>query len=221
MNIFDAVKERHTIRNYDGRAIEGENLKRLEELISEVNLEGGLHFQLVNGQENALDAFTIRYGKWTNVTNYIALIGKESDDLEERCGYYGEKIVLWAQMAGLKTGWVETGYDVKPETLEIADDERLVLSICIGYSEQMGNSHRVKAIEELSTVTGEAPDWFNRGMEYAVLAPTAGNQQLFNIAWDGNALSISTKPGFLEKVDLGIIKYHFELGSGIDHSKWN
>ena len=58
-------------------------------------------------------------------------------------------------------------------------------------------------------------------MECAVLAPSAGNQMLFRIHWDGNALSITTTPGFLEKVDLGIAKYHFELGSGISHEKWS
>ena len=192
----------------------------MEALIEEANRDGGLHFQLVNGQENAFAPLTIRYGKWVNVTNYIAVIGKKADDLEERCGYYGEKIVLWAQTAGLKTGWVETGYTVRPDALEIAEDETLVLSIAIGYSEESGRAHKVKSVEELSTVKGDMPDWFLRGMEYAALAPSAGNQQLYNIRWDGETLSVTTKQGLLEHVDVGIAKYHFEVGSGINHAKW-
>ncbi len=220
MTILDAIQTRHTVRSYNGAPLDEAILQELRKRIELINEEGHLHFQLVNGQKNAFDAFTIRYGKWTGVTNYIALIGEEADDLEERCGYYGEQLVLWAQTVGLKTGWVETGYDVKPDVLELGENERLVLSIAIGESEQTGRDHKVKSIEELSEVGGETPDWFRNGMECAVLAPTAGNQQLFTIHYNGTNLSLTTEPGFLEQVDVGVVKYHFELGSGVEHSAW-
>ena len=43
------------------------------------------------------------YTSFSGVKNYIALIGKKSPNLEEACGYYGEKIVLRAQQLGLNT----------------------------------------------------------------------------------------------------------------------
>ena len=46
------------------------------------------------------------YGKFSGVKNYIALIGKKSPSLDERCGYYGERLVLLAQQLGLNTCWV-------------------------------------------------------------------------------------------------------------------
>ena len=59
------------------------------------------------------------------------------------------------------------------------------------------------------------PDWFRRGMEAALLSPTAVNQQKFLISWDGQRLSGKVKgAGFYTKVDLGIVKRDFELASG-------
>lgn len=225
MTIEEAIKNRHTVRSYDGRALEAATAETLQSMIDEINQKADLHFQLINGEENALSAYTIRYGKWTGVTNYISLVGKDAPDLDERCGYYGEQLVLWAQQNGLKTGWVETQRreaDGRVRVPEILSDERLVLSICIGYSEQSGNAHKIKTAEQMSDVADpeQVPDWFRKGMAYAVLAPTAGNQQLFKIHLDGERLWIDTVPGFLEKVDLGIAKYHFELGSGVPHSRW-
>lgn len=225
MTIDEAIRNRHTVRNYDGRALAPETEKTLQAMINAVNQEAGLHFQLINGENEALAPYTIHYGKWTGVTNYISLVGKDTPELDELCGYYGEQIVLWAQQNGLKTGWVDTQLNALSGGIrvpEIKDGERLVLSICIGYSEQSGAAHKIKTAEEMSDVTNtdKVPDWFRKGMEYAVLAPTAGNQQLFRIHLDGEKLWIDTAPGFLEKVDVGIAKYHFELGAGLPHSCW-
>ena len=40
------------------------------------------------------------------------------------------------------------------------------------------------------------------------------NQQKFVIGYDGKDVSIKAKKGFYSKVDLGIVKYHFEVGAG-------
>ncbi len=220
MTIFEAIEKRHTVRSYNGTAIEGELLQELTAMIERFNEEGKLHMQLVNGRENAFDDFVIHYGKWTGVTNYIAMVGPDRNDLDETCGYYGEQIVLWAQMNGLKTGWLDTQPKNETDAFEIAEGERHVLSLAIGFSEMEGKGPKGKTPEEMSEVEGEAPEWFAEGMKYAVLAPTAGNQQLFKIKWDGENVSISSVPGFLEKVDLGIAKYHFEVGSGKGHDIW-
>lgn len=220
MELLEAIRVRHTVRNYSGRAIEGEDLAQLSALIQRVNAEGGLNFRLINGVENALSPYRIRYGRWTGVSNYIAIVGQEAPDLEERCGYYGQQIVLWAQTAGLRTGWVETSYEVEPEVLGLQAGERMVLALVIGYSEEDGRPRKLKTYEDLTQVQGEVPEWFRRGVETALYAPTAGNQMLFSFGWDGSAPSISTKVGLLEQVDLGIAKLYFELGSGMAHDAW-
>ncbi len=87
MTIEDAMLQRHTTRSYDGRAIEGDVLDELKALIDKLNAEGNLHMQLVNGRDNAFDDFVIHYGKWTGVTNYVALVGPDDELLDEKCGY--------------------------------------------------------------------------------------------------------------------------------------
>ncbi len=220
MTIFEAIEKRHTIRTYNEQPLEGDILSELTELIDKLNKAGNLHMQLVNGRENAFDDFVIHYGKWTGVTNYIAMVGPDRADLDESCGYYGEQIVLWAQMKGLKTGWLDTQPKRETDAFTLDKGERHVLSLAIGYSDLEGKGPKAAEIDAMSVVEGEAPAWFYDGMKCAVCAPTAGNQRLFRIKWDGEDVSISSEPGFLEKVDLGIAKYHFEVGSGKGHDIW-
>ncbi len=220
MNIFEAIKKRHTVRTYDGTAIKKDVLSELQEYIDQLNKEGNLHMQLVNGRENAFDDFTIHYGKWENVTNYVALVGPDRDDLDECCGYYGQHIVLWALMHGLKTGWLDTQPKRETDAFEVKEGERHVLSFAIGYSDTDGMGPKAADPSLISILDGQAPEWFEKGIEYATYAPTAGNQRLFRIHWDGQDVSMTSDPGFLEKVDLGIAKYHFELGSNKGHDIW-
>ena len=49
----------------------------------------------------------------------------------------------------------------------------------------------------------------------ALLAPTAINQQKFAINLGADeAVEFVDKGGVLSQVDIGIVKYHFEVGSG-------
>jgi len=98
--------------------------------------------------------------------------------------------------------------------------EKLYCVITFGYYDKGGVPHKTKSIEELSQVNGEMPEWFRKGMEAAQLAPTALNHQKFQILLDGN--TVTAKPGFgiSTKIDLGIVKYHFELGAGNSNWTW-
>ena len=59
------------------------------------------------------------------------------------------------------------------------------------------------------------PEWFKEGVEAAMLAPTAMNQQKFIINLDGSTPVITAKMGPFSKIDLGIVKYNFEAATGI------
>ena len=63
-------------------------------------------------------------------------------------------------------------------------------------------------------------DWFLRGIDAALLAPTAMNQQKFTFTCKGNQVSAKAGLGFYSKTDLGIVKYHFELGAGRENFRW-
>lgn len=66
----------------------------------------------------------------------------------------------------------------------------------------------------MGNCASDMPDWFAKGMEAALLAPTAVNQQKFYIMLEDGKASGRAGRGFYTKMDLGIVKYHFEVATG-------
>ena len=141
MDLLQAMKERHSVRSYDEKSIEAGTVEKLRSFIKECNKESGLHMQLVLNEPHAFEGFMAHYGKFSGVRNYIALIGRKGNDLEEKCGYYGEKVVLYAQTLGLNTCWVGLTYSKVKSALQIDPEEKLCLVIAIGYGQTQGVSH--------------------------------------------------------------------------------
>ena len=141
------------------------------------------------------------------------MIGKKNDLLEEKIGYNGEKIVLLAQELGLNTCWVGGTYKKNAVNAKIESGEKLVCIIAIGYGETSGKPRKSKKIQEV-TKSLNYPLWFQKGVEYALLAPTAINQQKFKFEYlADNNVKATSGIGPMTKIDLGIVKYHFELGA--------
>lgn len=152
------------------------------------------------------------YGKFRGVENYIALVGRKGGELEEKAGYYGEKIVLKAQELGLNTCWVAMTHG--KSAAKIRKGEKLACIIALGYGETQGQAHKNKPAGQLCNCSSNMPDWFSKGMEAALLAPTAMNQQKFYITLENGEVSAQAGKGFYAKMDLGIVKYHFEAVTG-------
>ncbi len=214
MDIIQAIQNRHAVRDYTDKKIEENVVAELNAEIKACNKESGLHIQLVTEEPDAFSGFMARYGKFSNVNNYIALIGKKGSDLDEKIGYYGERVTLKAQQLGLNTCWVAMSYSKGKSRCVIDKDEKLVCVLSLGYGKTQGVPHKNKPLESLCKVEGEMPDWFKAGMQAALLAPTATNQQKFLITLSGDNVTAEATGGFYSKVDLGIVKYHFEIGSG-------
>ena len=175
MDVLQAMKERHSVRSYTDRPVEGRIKDDLSSYINDCNRDGQLHIQLVLDEPHAFDGFMAHYGKFSGVRNYIVLAGKKSPDLEERCGYYGEKIVLHAQTLGLNTCWVAMTYSKGKAKFQLNADEKLCLVIAIGYGKTSGTAHTSKPREAVMRAN-TPPDWFLQGIDAALLAPTAMNQ---------------------------------------------
>jgi len=221
MDLMEAIKTRHSVRSYTDRKIEGEILDQLKKTIDECNSDGGLNIQLCLNEPEAFSGLMAKYGRFKNVKNYIALVGKKGGQLEEKLGYYGEKIAIKAQQLGLNTCWVAMTYNKSKSKAKINSGEKSLLVLSIGYGETNGVSHTSKPIEKLCSVNGNMPDWFRKGIEMAQLAPTATNQQKFRFELNGNVVKAIYGIGFYTKVDLGIAKYHFEVGAGQNGWEWS
>ena len=103
MDLFEAMEHRHAVRSYEDRPIAPEAREALLACIAQCNRESGLHMQLVLNEPNAFSGLMAHYGKFSGVQNYIAVVGKKGSELEEKSGYFGEKVVLYAQSLGLNT----------------------------------------------------------------------------------------------------------------------
>lgn len=220
MELITAMQQRHSVRQYTDAPIPEEALEKLKAEIDACNQESCLHIQLVVNEPKAFDSFMAHYGKFSGVKNYIALVGKKGDDLEELCGYYGEKLVLKAQALGLNSCWVAMTFKKIPGAFQIGKGEKLSVVIALGYGKTQGVAHKSKDAKDISNLTDTSPAWFRTGVEAALLAPTAMNQQKFILTQEGNTVTAKSGSGFYTKLDLGIVKYHFEVGAGKENFSW-
>lgn len=216
METLEIMKQRHSVRQYEDRGIEPEKRSVLDALAADINRENDLHIQIVYDEPKCFDSMMAHYGKFTGVRNYIALVGPKSDSLEETLGYYGEQLVLKAQELGLNTCWVAMTHG--KSKAEIRKGEKEVCLISLGYGCKNGVEHKSRSMQELCNYRADMPEWFRNGMDAAMLAPTAMNQQkfFFELQPDGSVKATCGK-GFYVKLDLGIVKYHFEALAGKGH----
>ena len=221
MDTLEAIEKRHSVRDYDDKPIGKDTVDKLQKVIDKVNSESGLHIQLVLDEPEAFNEEHLSYGRIHGAKNYIALIGPDDQDLEEKCGFYGEKVLLEAVKLGLDTCWVGSTYKKMASVVDIKKGERFLLIIAIGYGLNDGEPHKSKSLDDTLISDGEKPDWFIKGGEAALLAPTAMNQQKFQfILHDDNKVEAKTYRAYFCKTDLGIAKYHFEVGAGKDNFEW-
>lgn len=218
-NVMELIRARHSVRQFLDKKIPEDLRKQLDQCAAELNAAGDLHIQLVYDEPECFSSRMAKYGKFVNCTNYIALVGKKAPDLDERCGYYGELLVLKAQELGLNTCWVALTHG--KSKAECKPGETEVILIAIGYGMTQGSVRKSKPASAVSNVSKDSPDWFKRGVEAALLAPTAINQQKFSFSQADCVVTAKTgRLGPCLKIDLGIVKCHFELGAGKKSFRW-
>ncbi|MDD3222901.1 MAG: nitroreductase family protein [Lachnospiraceae bacterium] len=211
MDILEIMKARHSVRQYTPRKIEDEKRRVLDELATACNKKSGLNIQMIYDEPRCFSSIMAHYGKFSGCSNYIAIVGKKDKHLEEKAGYYGEKIVLKAQELGLNTCWAAMTHGKSAARIE--QGEKLVILIALGYGANQGTIHKNKKLQDVCNYSDRMPEWFRQGMEAVMLAPTAINQQRFKFTLDGDRVSVISTGGPCSKIDLGIVKYHFEAVS--------
>ena len=76
-------------------------------------------------------------------------------------------------------------YSKVPGTYVLDEGEKIACYIAIGYGETQGVGHKIKTVEQVSNISDITPLWFKKGIEAALLAPTAVNQQKFSFEYIG------------------------------------
>ncbi|WP_394918226.1 nitroreductase family protein [uncultured Robinsoniella sp.] len=215
MTILEAMRARHAVRSYKDKKIEESVIKELQAEINRCNQKGNLSIQLIRNDTNVFKGLMANFVGFRGVSNYIALVGESNENSEEKAGYYGQRIALTAQQLGLNTCWAASTYKNQKCKASIGKNEKLVCVMAIGYGATQGIPHKSKTIAQLCRVENDMPDWFRNGMIAVALAPTAQNKQDFLIVLNGEKVQFEVKESKYSKIDLGIIKYHFETGAGL------
>ncbi len=220
MDLIEAIQERHSVRKYQDLPIEEEKINLINLKMAELMKQSGLKMQLFTNEPAAFDGNKPHYGSFVCCKNYMTIVGTASQ--KEACGYFGEQLVLYCQTLGLNTCWVALTFKKQAINLEIAKGEKLLIVISLGYGQTSGVPHKSKQATQVAKINDATPDWFKRGVEMALLAPTAINQQQFYFELVGDTtVKATAKLGPCNKIDLGIVKYHFEVGAGPENFKWS
>ena len=164
MTILEAINARHSVRAYRNEPIEEDKRRQLDRFAEACNRESGLHIFLRYDDPEGFDSRLAHYGHFRNVRNYIVLAGEKSPEFDFRCGYYGEKVVLFAQQLGLNTCWAALTFNKRKVRELIPDGETLCMVIALGYGETQGNPRKSKTFAEV-TENGTDEAWFTQGVE--------------------------------------------------------
>jgi nitroreductase len=226
MTLLEAIQARHSVRRYQHRALPPQVVEALQTEIDECNRQGQLHIQLVMNEPKAF-SFLPTYGAFSGVEHYLVMAGPKAGDLDDRVGYYGERLVLLAQQLGLGTCWAGLTYRKVKGTYQLAEGEKIACMISLGYPDDPGRVIRRKRVEEVSNVSDATPDWFRRGVEAAIKGPSAIHQQKFYFEYlgeEGGCPRVRASRSFsmigYTQMDLGIAKLHFEIGAGRENFEW-
>ena len=226
MTLSDVVLTRTSQRSYLPDPISPLQREELQKAIDACSQRSGLRLQLVCDRPEPFASLRKSYGVLKGVRNYLVLAGPAADpDLEEKCGYYGEELVLTAGAMGLGTCWVGGTYDRESCLCHLQEGERLVCVAAVGHTPEerggrekliaLASKRKSKSQSELAGNLSGAPSWFMSGIAAVQRAPSARNRQAYRFTWqkDGTALAQVTGAHEFSMVDLGIAKYHFELGA--------
>ena len=224
MNLTEAIYARHSVRRYIDRPIEADKLEALRKAVEEANAASGMNIQLVVDEPNSFNGmFITTYGQFYGVKNYLVMAAHKGKVWEGKVGYYGEKLVILAQTLELNSCWVGLTYKKVPSAFSLREGDVIHCEIALGYGENQGRQHPLKPAERFYEAAGEVPEWFRAGLEAALMAPTAVNQQKFKfILHEGGKVEVKTffSPWGYTQIDLGIVKYHFEVGAGKENFQW-
>lgn len=228
MITVETIRERHSVREYDGKPLARAEFDALIAVVEECARESGLDIQLVGDNPDVFNVIAC-FGLIRGCSTHVAFVvddAKAGDAtrvaVDEALGYWGQKIVLVAQDMGLNTCWCALCSRKKSRAV-MAPGKKIRLIIAVGRGKTQGFSRKTKSVEALSSVEcAKAPAWFAAAMEAAQLAPTAMNNQNFKITLlsDGKTVRIDAPQSGLNVIDEGIVRCNFEIAANESGADW-
>ena len=225
MITVETIRERHSVREYDGKPLAQAEFDALGAVVEECARESGLDIQLVGDNPEVFNVIA-RFGLIRGCRTHVAFVVDDAKAggvaVDEVIGYWGQKIVLAAQDMGLNTCWCALCSRKKSRAV-VAPGKRVRLVIAVGHGKTQGFPRKTKSVGALSSIEcAKAPAWFAAAMEAAQLAPTAMNNQNFKITLlsDGKTVRIEAPQSGLNVIDEGIVRCNFEIAANEIGADW-
>lgn len=226
MITVETIRERHSVREYDGKPLARVEFDALGAVVRECARESSLDIQLVGDNPEVFNVIA-RFGLIRGCRTHVAFVVDDAKArdvaADETIGYWGQKIVLAAQDMGLNTCWCALCSRKKSRAV-VAPGKKIRLIIAVGHGKTQGFPRKTKSVEALSSVEcAKAPAWFAAAMEAAQLAPTAMNNQNFKITLlsDGRTVRIDAPQSGLNAIDQGIVRRNFEIAANESGADWH
>ena len=231
-NIEKLVRERRSVRTFDGRELTETDRKKLSAFIETIDNPYGLPIEF-----KLLPKMSCPVVVGTNL--YISAKLKNTPHMNEAFGYAFETLVLYAQSLDIGTVWIGGTMDrgAFEKAMELAEDEVMPCVSPLGYpAEKMSVREKmmragIKAdirfsFEEIAfqnsfdtPLTSDAAGRLFSPIETVRLAPSAVNKQPWRIvvADDVVHFYLQRSKNFnggridMQKIDMGIALCHFAL----------
>ena len=232
MNIEKSIRERKSVRTFDGQELSKEDREKLSEFMKNIELpfDMQIEFQFLEGMNCPVVVGTNLY------------VGAKLKDLpffNEAFGYAFEKFILFAQSLGIGTVWIGGTMDraLFEKEMNLKEDELMPCVSPIGYpAKKMSlreslmrkgiNADERKSFEEIVFINSfdqplhpESANELYLPLEMVRLAPSAVNRQPWRILVDQNYVHFYLKRSKnfhggkidMQKIDMGIALCHFDL----------
>ncbi len=220
---FDILKNRISRRSFLKTPIE--EIEKVREIVKEIDGKDDVSFELLEDGGRVFYTLKLVYGWFKNVTNVVMLRMPVGDpNGKEKIGYHGQDMILKFTELGLATCWVCVDFD-KIKAKYNTDTHELVAVIIVGNAPDELTASEKSIFDLMHQNRAELsdclisrktpPQWVMDGLEVVMYAPSTINKMKPTFYFDDGEVSVSVPNTFsYDFVDLGIFKYHFEVGAG-------
>ncbi len=213
---YNAVGQRFSVRKYGGAPSE-EDMKSLWETANLLSVRG-VRITLLRS-ETFFTRSLFSYGIITGTDCLAAIVSNGAEP--ETVGYLGETFALECAAMGIGTCWLGLPQFKRAalKELKLEDGEKLAIVMAFGVPAQKYIGRPRKGLDKLTGLSQAAlidlPEWQQRALECARLAPSARNAQPWEFVTDENGIAVyRTNENFgFGKLDCGIAMLHVELGA--------
>ena len=238
-NITKIVRERRSIRTFDGNEVNMDDINKLSLFMEKIENPYGIpiEFKFLDGKKQTLPCPVV-----SGTDLYVGAKVPRMPHMEEAFGYSFEMFVLYAWSIGIGTVWIGGTMDRSAfeRACVLEQNEMMPCVSPLGYpagkmsvrETMMRKAIRANSRNPFETIffdstfdvplTKEAAGRLAEPLEMVRLAPSAVNKQPWRVVLDKNGAHfylkrtkgfVSESVGDMQKIDLGIALCHFALAA--------